>query len=102
MSQTSNQPFYNIRTPDYFLDDTNQGIPPGYRSHSDDFDSKANSADPGDSVWHEQKKQKQQPLNGCQSEYFQQIIDEKYPNPKQSIESFKNDGNFMQSYDLNG
>lgn len=123
-SQTNDQTYYNIQSPDYIFDDTNaidtkQLFPSRFRSFrtltsriNNDFDAET---DPNESAWHEEKLQKQQALNGHKSHFLrqwgqqvneksvpaQQQQQQQQPLQKQPLKSFDNNGDFMQSFDLN-
>lgn len=110
-------------TPDYFFDDTNaidtkQMLPSRFHSFrssaslSNDIDASANPI-ASDDEWREEKQQslhnqKQQSLNGQKSHYLRQWnqpINEKFNanahQQKQPMKTIDNNGDFMQSLDLN-
>lgn len=124
IAETENdRPFYNLQSPDYFFDETNaidakQPIPLRFRSfrpvtsrfnhdaQSDPFDN------PDDNAWHMAKQQsqqqkQQQTLNGQNSHYLRQWNQQNnektdpIQQQKQPLKSFDNNGDFMQSFDLN-
>lgn len=126
----NDRPFYNLQSPDYYFDETNaidtkplmpsrfhsfrtstSRTNPGIEAQSDPYDN------PDDSVWHMEKQQslqqKQAALNGQKSHYLrqwnqQQINEKTDPTQQQQqqqkkppLKSFDNNGDFMQSFDLN-
>ncbi|XP_031638422.1 uncharacterized protein LOC116350678 isoform X2 [Contarinia nasturtii] len=126
-AQSNDHSIYSAQSPDYYFDETNtidtkQMLTPrlhSFRSSASrpyDIEASANSFATDENGWREEKQQslhnqKQQPLNGPKSHYIrqwnQQINEKMDPNvqqqqqQKQPIKTNDNNGDFMQSFDLN-